>query len=105
MHHQSAKSAAREAARLKRNGRVQELGTVLGAAVVPAVPEGSPSFSIYSVEGAGCGRDCNRRPLVAVWLAVMALGVAVALLVRDVRIDTKEGIGQLDPFNSFLVTL
>src|SRR5216684_2545351 len=55
--------------------------------------------------GRGWLRSCNRRPLVAVWLAVMALGVAVALLVRDVRIDTKEGIGQLDPFNSFLVTL
>jgi hypothetical protein len=45
------------------------------------------------VEGA-LGRFHRRgRSLVALWLAVMALGVAVALLVSDVRLDVEEGIG------------
>ena len=41
---------------------------------------------------------------MALRLAFMALAVAVALLVRDVRLDAEKGIGQFDPFNSFLVT-
>jgi hypothetical protein len=81
------------------------VGDVLGALALLAVAQGHPPFSIFFVEGVSCYRDRGGRALVAIRLAIMALGVAVALLVGDIRLDAEEGIGQLDPFDPFLVSI
>jgi hypothetical protein len=89
---------------VKRNAEFRKCGPFWGRCYI-FVPERSPSSSIYSVEGAGSGWRHRGRVLVALWLAIMAVTVAVAFLVGDVRLNAKKGIGQFDPFNSFLVTL